>query len=401
MDHSDSDQRTGVRPLFSSLILLFILAHSGHHLLTALPMPLIPMIRKEMGLDYTQSGWVISAFTLAYGLGQIPGGWLADRIGPRWMITVGISGLGFAGLGVGLSQAFWMMIIFLAAMGILGGGYHPSAPRMISASVELKYQGRALGLHLIGGAASFFLAPLIAVGIAAAWGWRGSFIGLAIPAILFGIFFHRVLSRKEIRPASRPKMDKSLQEKPGRTELRPLVAFILLSNLLGATMTSTMAFIPLLLVDRFGYSQEYAGALFAFIYSAGLWMSPLAGYLADRFGRIPLMVGVGFASAPIIYLLNHVSSFWAIVTLLLLIGVVIYVRMPVSEAYIVRHTSEKNRSLTLGIYNFGSMEGGGILTPAMGYMIDHLGFYPSYTIAALFMLAVTFTCWLFLRGSAD
>ena len=60
-----------------------MLAHFGHHLLTALPVPLLPMIRDDFGLDYTQSGLVITAFSLAYGIGQLPAGWLADRIGTR------------------------------------------------------------------------------------------------------------------------------------------------------------------------------------------------------------------------------------------------------------------------------------------------------------------------------
>jgi MFS family permease len=402
MDTQISIPRSGLRSLFAGLLPLFVFAHFGHHLLTALPMPLIPMIRSDLSLDYAQSGWVISAFTLCYGLGQLPGGWLADRMGPRLMITIGICGLGLAGLGVGFSPGYSSMIFFLALMGMLGGGYHPSAPPMISASVEPKHQGRALGVHLMGGSASYFLAPLIATGIAAFWNWRGSFIVLAILAILFGIFFNMVLGRIELRrPPHASVSPKGRADEPSARRVRPLVTFIALSNLLGATVTSSMAFIPLLLVDRFGYSKENAGALFAFIYSAGLWISPLAGYLSDRFGRIPLMIGISFASAPVIYLLNHISSFGGIVVLLLLIGVVIYVRMPVSESYIIRHTSERNRSMVLGVYMFGSMEGGGVLTPVMGYMIDHLGFYASYTVAGVFIIGFTLICWMLLRGSKD
>ena len=158
---------------------LFILAHFAHHLLTALPIPLLPMIRSDFSLDYTRSGFVMSAFTLSYGIGHLPAGWLADRAGARLVLTIGICGVALAGFFVGLSQTFLMMVLFLALMGVLGGGYHPAAPPMISASVEPQSQGRALGIHAIGGSASFFLSPLIAVLIASLWGWRGSFIGLA------------------------------------------------------------------------------------------------------------------------------------------------------------------------------------------------------------------------------
>jgi MFS family permease len=70
---------------------------------------------------------VYSAFTWSYGISQIPAGWLADRIDRRIPMVIGICGLGLAGVLVGLSQTYTMLIVFLVLMGVLGGGYHPSA----------------------------------------------------------------------------------------------------------------------------------------------------------------------------------------------------------------------------------------------------------------------------------
>ena len=90
-----------------------MLGHFSHHILTAITVPLIPFIRSAFNLDHTQSGLVVSAFSLAYGFGQLPGGWLADRIDPRKRMIVGISGVALAGILVGLSQSYGWMIIFL------------------------------------------------------------------------------------------------------------------------------------------------------------------------------------------------------------------------------------------------------------------------------------------------
>jgi MFS family permease len=171
------------------MVPLFVLAHFSHHILTALTVPLLPFIRNDFALDYTQSGLVVSAFSLAYGIGQLPAGWLADRAGARLVITVSISGVALAGLFVGLSQTFILIIVSLALMGLAGGGYHPAAAPLISMAVEPKNLGRALGFHVIGGSATYLLAPLIGVAIAAAWSWRGTYIGIALPTFVFGIFF--------------------------------------------------------------------------------------------------------------------------------------------------------------------------------------------------------------------
>lgn len=397
----NANNKSNSRSGFPGILSLFVFAHFGHHLLTALPIPLLPMIRSDFSLDYTQSGWVVSAFNLSYGIGQLPAGWLTDRIGPHLMITIGICGVALAGFFVGLSQTFLMMIIFLILMGLLGGGYHPASPPIISALVHPRNQGRALGLHMIGGSASFFLAPLIAAGIAASWGWRGSFIGLAVPTIIFGIIFYVIMGKHSSMQKTERGRTHDIEAPPIPCRFRRLVTFIVLTTFTGAVTFATISFIPLFLVDHLGFSKETAVAFFAFLYAAGLWMSPLGGYLSDRWGSVPVMLAVCFIAGPVIYLMNWVSSSWGIVILLLTIGMIIYVRMPVSEAYIIGQTSPGNRSTVLGIYFFGSMEGGGILTPVLGYLIDQLGFHYSFALAGASLVAVTLVCSVLLWGSRN
>jgi predicted MFS family arabinose efflux permease len=395
-------QKFRYRSLFPGPVPLFVMAHFGHHLLTALPVPLLPLIRDEFALDHTGAGLVIAAFSLSYGIGQLPAGWLAGRIGSRILITAGICGVALAGLLVGLSRTFVMMIVFFGLMGITGGGYHPAAPPLISASVEPGRRGQALGLHMIGGSASFSLAPLIGAAIAVIWGWRGSFIALAIPTFAFGVLFYVLLGRqvlsKEPTPALKGSNDNALPV-PGRR--RRLVSFIVLTTFTQAVLFSVMSFIPLFMVDQFGVSGETAAALMAVIFSAGLWAGPLGGYLSDRVGTVPVILTVCFLAAPVIYLLNLIPWGLGFFALLVALGMISYVRMPVSEAYIVGQTLEHNRSTILGIYYFSSMEGAGLLTPGLGFLIDWLGFHPSFAIAGAAILVVTLICFIWLRDSRD
>jgi len=248
---------------------------------------------------------VISAFTLSYGIGQLPAGWLTDRIGPRLIITLGICGVAIAGLLVGLSYTYMMMIACLILMGIMAGGYHPAAPPMINASVEPKKRGTALGLHMISGSASYFLAPIVAAAIAVHWGWRGSFIGLAVPAMIFGIIFYMALGRIESAKAkggAAPVADLESVSKPGRT--RRLVVFIILTTFLNAIIFASASFIPLFLVDHFNVEEGTAVASMAFMYSAGLWASPLGGYLSDRWGRVPIILTICFVAVPVLWSIN-------------------------------------------------------------------------------------------------
>ena len=377
-------------------------AHFSHHLMTALPIPLLPFIRDDYALDYTQAGFVISSFSLAYGIGQLPAGWLADRIGPRILVTTGICGVALAGLLVGLSQSYIMVIFFLALMGVLGGGYHPAAPPLISASVEPKNRGRALGFHMTGSGVSFFLAPLIAAAIAVAWGWRGAFIILAIPTVVFGILFYVMLGQLSGSKRTEPKLISSYHEKPpAPRHLHRLVSFIILNIFAGAVVFSMISFIPLFVVDQFGFSKEAAAAFIAIFYFTGLWASPLGGYLSDRLGRMPVVLTACLLTGPAVYLLSLGPHGLGISFVLIFIGTTAYVRMPVSEVYIVNNTSTRHRSSILGIYYFGNMEGMGVITPIIGYLIDKFGFNTSFTIVGATLMAMTLVCSIWLWGSRD
>jgi len=379
-----------------------VLAHFSHHVIAALLQPLLPFIRDDFNLDYTQAGWVVSVYTLAYGLSQLPAGWLADRIGPRILITMGVSGVAVCGLLVGLSPTYIIMVVSLILLGIVSGGYHPAASPLVSASVEKKNQGRALGLHQIGGTASFFLTPLIAVGIAGVMGWRGSFITLAIPTIVFGIVLYLLLGRRGYAgKAEIASSDQHAEVVGTGGRLRYLVPFIVLGVMLQVLIFSTLSLSPLFVVDYFNVGEDAAAVLLALFHSTGLWAGPLGGYLSDRIGKVPVILTAGLLGGPFIYLLSQVSFGWSLSVVFFAMGTCQYIGMPVSEAYIIRHTPERHRSTVLGIYYSASRGGPGLVMPVMGYLFDQYGFGTSFTIVGSVLLIIVLGCAAFLWKRRD
>ena len=161
-------------------------------------------------------------------------------------MTVGISGVALAGILVGLSQTYLLMLVFLVLMGILAGGYHPSAPPLISASVRPENLGRALGLHNIGGGASHFLTPLIAVAVANAWGWRNAYLAMAIPTVAFGILFYLRLGQlnawEKANRGEAKKNEKPIESRPEST--RRIVIFLIFSTFTAAIIISVVCLSP-------------------------------------------------------------------------------------------------------------------------------------------------------------
>jgi len=385
------------RLLFSGLLPLFILAHFGHHMVGAMLRPLMPMIRTDLDLNYTQVGIVLSVFAVTFGISQLPGGWLADRIGTRLVVTIGVSGVALAGLLIGFSPSYTALIAFLALAAIMGGGYHPASATAISASVPSEHRGRALGFHLIGGSSSLWVTPLLAAPIAVAWGWRGSYIALSIPAIILGIVLYILIGRYTQVRTTQPQIpDDSTLTTPSRIRWGQLAPFLIMSVATGMMVRSVSAYLSLYAVDHFGLAEATAAILVTIAPGVGLFAAPLGGYLADRFGGVPVVIVVSILAGPLIYLMGVAPDIPTLIVVLIIIGFISNTRMPASEAYIIGHTPEHRRSTILGFYFFAGAETAGLLTPVIGNLIDRFGFRSSFSIASATVAAVTVVCSLFL-----
>src|SRR5205823_23152 len=77
----------------------------------------LPEIKQQLGLNDTQTSDLASAFLLAYGLFQVPGGLLGDRLGGRHLLTILVlawSALtGVVAVAADLPAGTWLPFAFL------------------------------------------------------------------------------------------------------------------------------------------------------------------------------------------------------------------------------------------------------------------------------------------------
>ena len=124
-------------------------------------------IQKDFGLTDVQLGYVFSAFVIGYALFQAPGGRLADKYGPRLVITCGVVWWGLfttatalVPTGLGLSLALLIATRFLLGLG--EAVVYPSSNRLVSAWIPSLERGFANGLIFAGvGAGAGITPPLI------------------------------------------------------------------------------------------------------------------------------------------------------------------------------------------------------------------------------------------------
>ena len=152
---------------------------------------------EEFGISNVRLGFVFSAFLFGYALFQTPAGWLADRFGPRRVLTAGVLWWGvFSALTAAISHNIHnavLMLIFLRFS--LGAGeaiMYPSSNQFVARWIPTHERGRANGIIFAGvGIGAGVTPPLISY-IMLHYGWRSSFllsalIGLAAGAVWFAV----------------------------------------------------------------------------------------------------------------------------------------------------------------------------------------------------------------------
>jgi len=390
----------------------FIMAHFGHHLLTALPNPMLPAISTEFNLDYTHASFVTTSFAIAGGAAQIPSGLMADRIKPAILIAIGTLGVAVGGILVGLSHTYTMLLVCLVVMGLMTGGYHPASTPLILASVEPQERGKALGFHLVGGNSSFFIAPIIAGFLIAALpslGWRGPFLILAIPTAVFGLIFFIYLTKRGGKGHAEAARKRLASEKPPQPGYkRRLISYLVMMIVGGGAGMSLNSFLTLymsrvLMQDLPRHTADSrASILISILYLPGIFGGPvIGGWISDRIGSAKIVIASNIISGLIVFGVKSFPLGFAFYAMLFIMGLNMAIRMPVTEVFIMSQTPANRRSTIYGIYYSTMQYTGAIFAPIMGGLIQKYTFNTMFTFSAITVTVVTIVTAFFYGDAKD
>jgi len=135
----------------------------------------LPSIKRDLDLDNTETSYVLMAFTLAYGLFEIPTGRWGDRIGGRRVLTrISLWWSAFTAL-TGACYGLGSLIAVRFLFGAGEAGAFPNVARVLSRWFPDAERGRAQGVLLAASQAGGALAPFLAALLIGEIGWRWTF----------------------------------------------------------------------------------------------------------------------------------------------------------------------------------------------------------------------------------
>ena len=175
--------------------------------------------QKELGLGKDRVGDALAAFFLAYALGQLPAGWLADRFGPRRMLVIYILLWSCCTALTGLATGLAMLLGMRLACGLSEAGAYPASGNLIKRWFPFSQRARASSAVTFGGRCGGAIAIWLTAALIVALGsWRSVLwiygtIGLFLAAATWFVF------RSD--PASHPWTNAAEREYISRDEPPP------------------------------------------------------------------------------------------------------------------------------------------------------------------------------------
>jgi sugar phosphate permease len=151
-------------------------------------------IRADLGLTLGQMGLLLSAFSWSYALCQLPVGALVDKIGPRWLLGIGLVVWSLAQAAGGLASGFGYFVLARIALGIGEAPHFPSAARAVSNWFPPRARGTPTGIFNSASPLGMALAPLCLPPLILATSWHWAFFAtgaLGLVAALVWISLYR------------------------------------------------------------------------------------------------------------------------------------------------------------------------------------------------------------------
>jgi sugar phosphate permease len=251
-------------------------------------------IRAEMHLSATQMGWLLSAFSLAYGFAQLPLIGLLDRAGTRSVLGAGLLLWSTAQMLTGLVRGFPTFLVLRAVLGAGEAPFYPAGIRSVREWFSARTRGRATAIMSSSQTIGLAIAPPALTFLMLRVGWRAMFASLGAVGIIAAILWitlHRTRNKTPFAIEELPRDTRpAAQSGAWRSLLRQRTVWGMMLGWGGVNYTVWLyiAWLPGYLNGARHLSLASSGWVAAIPFLAGAVGMLSSGAISDRLARTGL-----------------------------------------------------------------------------------------------------------------
>jgi len=340
----------------------------------------LPVLQREWHLSGTAAGSIASAFQMAYAISLMGCSAIADRVGARRVFLLGtVASALVAGAFALFARDYWSGLWLYTLLALTLGSTYTTGILLVAENVPVERRGRAMGAYLAGHSLGLALALMLAGAAIPRGGYVLAFWLLALGPVVGG-----AVAWIAVRSTANVITPRRSGQRFGGEVLRNRPAMLVIAGytfhsweLLGM-WAWTPAFLAACFVTA-GTDLTRGAGLGAYMTSlfhlTGMLAALLAGVLADRFGRTPVILVMATISAACSLVFGWLlgASLVLIVGVGLLYGFAALGDSPIYSAAITEVVAPAYRGSALAVRSLLGYGAGAIAPLVFGAILDWYG----------------------------
>jgi MFS family permease len=390
----DAPPSPAAKPAINPDVTLWLLsiAHAVNHAQAVL-LPLVYLrIILEFNVTASEVAYLAAIGSFASGAVQLSYAKLTRMISRRKLLAAGgiLFGTGFAAQAIAPGFATFAAVNVASRIG--GSPQHTVGNALLAEQYPANRRGFAISAHISGGNVGTVVVAVVGAWLIASLGWRWVVVLFGIPAVLIALaILFLVRETGDDRDAA---VAHGSVRDAFRTILRdPDHRWIYLASVLGGGgrgLGVVNLFALLYLTGVIGLTSPTTDWMYGILIVLSVPMPLIAGWLSDRIGRRPVIIGVyvGGAVAFAVFLLagNVLAGLWLGI---LLMGLFSFAESPQLQALLADIAPVTIRDASFALYFTLAFGVGSLWTALYGAIIDWLG-EPSGLPVVFTLMAISF-----------
>ncbi|HEU4673930.1 MAG TPA: MFS transporter [Candidatus Limnocylindrales bacterium] len=371
---------------------LLVVAHAINHAQAVL-LPLVFLkVIDEYGVTPATIAFLSAAGAFASGIIQIGFGALTRFVSRRALLGIGgiLFGTGFAGQAA--APGFGAFAAVNIASRIGGAPQHPVGNGLLAEQFPPHRRGFAISAHIAGGNVGTVFVALVGAWVIAVLGWRPAVVLFGIPAVVVALAILAFVDETGSDRAAAVAHG-TIRAAYARILRTPSLLWIFLTSVLGGGgrgLGVVNLFVLLYLSDVVGLDDATTNVMYAALIVLSVPAPLVAGWLSDRLGRKPLIVGVYLGGAVgFVAFVAAGSSLLGLWLAIAIMGAFSFAESPQLQALMADLAPPEIRDAAFGTYFTLAFGIGALWAAVYGAVIDVFG--ESAGLPAVFVLmAISF-----------
>ncbi len=254
-------------------------------------------IRHDFGLSATAIGGLISAWSLAYAIGQLPAGFLVDRLGSRRMISLAVFVWSLAQAAGGFASGFGQLAASRAGLGVGEAPGLLGCARVTKNWYHAEERGLPSGAYIGATVLAPAFAPVLLTALMITFNWRVMFITIGALGIVMAIAwygFYRDTENTELGAEDRAYAQANNPEPASTISFRQWLRLFRSQTTwglafgtfgLGYVFWIFFGWFPFYLESHYHVSIAHTGYLSGIPWLGGLAGAAFGGYLSDTLAK--------------------------------------------------------------------------------------------------------------------